>query len=252
MIIAVATAALAASAGAAEVASDETPQHGLAGYRLCPQCATVNAPEAKFCVRCGASLTGLPAPKVQPRLTRVSLGAEGGGGVVVAGGEGGLGGLLGFTFVFDTKPVCQEVTALGFAAGGIDVQTFGGAYILSETQIFFPGGATRAYIPVHFYTSFARGGEFLFGTATDFIVASGVGIRYDYGRRGSHLAASVAAGYSSLGGEEWQDGIKMPVAAVGKFRLTHFYNDRVALTTSAHGGLNFIVLGGTVGVVFAF
>jgi hypothetical protein len=235
----------------AEAADDETPQPGLAGYRLCPQCATVNVPEAKFCTRCGASLVGHPAPKVPPRRTRVSLGPEGGGGVVVTSESGGLGASLGATFVVDTKPVGEEVTASAFLAYLIDSGGFDGAYILSETQIYFPGGATRAYIPVHFSTLIG-GGEYFYGTAVDFIIGSGVGIRYDYGRHGSHLGASVAAGYSSVGREGWEDGVNMPVAAIGKFRLIHFYNDRVGITTSAQGGLNFIVLGGTVGVIFAF
>src|SRR5438105_13919341 len=30
--------------------------------RFCPQCGTPAAPQAKFCIECGASLTGGPAP----------------------------------------------------------------------------------------------------------------------------------------------------------------------------------------------
>jgi ribosomal protein L40E len=50
------TAALAETPAATEEAAAEAVD--VSGYRLCPKCNTLNAPQAEFCMRCGADLGG--------------------------------------------------------------------------------------------------------------------------------------------------------------------------------------------------
>jgi len=76
-LILVAVAAATVAATALEAADDNPPAAGdetlpapdLAGYRLCPECNTLNRPEAEFCARCGADLN---APKVSSQTALIT------------------------------------------------------------------------------------------------------------------------------------------------------------------------------------
>jgi ribosomal protein L40E len=60
LTIAVAVFSFGARAEAAAAAAEDeaAAPADLSGYRLCPQCNTLNPPQATYCMRCGAALAG--------------------------------------------------------------------------------------------------------------------------------------------------------------------------------------------------
>jgi ribosomal protein L40E len=64
---------VAARAAEAAPPTEETAASpvDLSGYRVCPQCNTLNPPQADYCMRCGAELGGRPEETKTPRPAAV-------------------------------------------------------------------------------------------------------------------------------------------------------------------------------------
>lgn len=201
------------AATTAAVGDEKTPAPDLAGYRLCPECNTLNKPEAEFCARCGAALDRA-RPVAWPR-TPFSLSLE------FSPGTAALWYVPAGIFAYDGGRWGDEFTA--FAVG-----------LANDVHIYFKTTRLRPY-------AFLLGGA---GCLTDFYetdwaLAGGGGVRYGYGALGSYVYGGLGLGASRFEGED------RGLTVVVKGRATHYFLERLGVSGSCQffGSFAFITFG---------
>jgi hypothetical protein len=201
LLVALVTLQVPASVAAASPAAEETTtsEADLSGYRLCPQCNTLNRPDADYCIHCGAALAGRTEEAKAPRpgvVKGFALSPFGFVGNYDAGG-GGLRGRFDHrrwsyipSYAYDAR----------WPEGSSEIDSHQHHSLANEGRFYFIPGAVRPFIGV------ALDGEYYYyrysyypwyeGESHNFLVFTGFGggLEYNYDPRGSFFDIRGFAG----------------------------------------------------------
>lgn len=197
LVVAVAATAAAVAMEAAgddaPAAGDETPVAAdLAGYRLCPECNTLNRPEAEFCARCGADLNASRVPPRTALITREAvlkpMGSVG-NYEILGGGFGAVVQIARFSY--------QPAYAYAFVVRTEWEEKPGRHYLDNRLLYYFKSGPVRPLVALDVQSWY----EYTPPTAQEaekhyFVVfpGAGAGIEVYYGGRGSSFDLTGTAG----------------------------------------------------------
>jgi hypothetical protein len=236
IVILVAVAAAGAAVCAAESPPPrdeaETPASGLdlTGYRVCPQCQTVNPPDASYCMACGAPLVGSEGA-VRSR-TPTTVAPE----LIVWHGSASAG----FVTTYDGGGWGNELTL----AAVYDFDDIDGGSLTDRVHFYFSQKRLRPFISVEPYLIFVDGAD------PEGRLAVAGGVRYGYGPYGSYVYAGAGVGvYFRHDYYFSSSSTSVRPYSLVHARLLHLFTPHVGIGGSVNG-LSLAAI--TVGPSFAF
>jgi len=233
-MLAVAIAATAAWPAETSSPIDETESAVAAGdvvgCRLCPQCHTINPPDASYCMTCGAPL-GAPGGAAW-RRTPTTVAPE----LIVWSGSASVS----FVTTYDGGGWANELVLDAVH----DFDDIDGGSLTDRVHFYFSQNRLRPFISIE--PSFIV----VDGEDPEGEIAVAGGVRYGYGPYGSYVYASAGVGVYFRESYYYYDrGTRVRPYSVVHARLLHLFTPHVGIGGSING-LQWSRL--TVGPSFAF